>query len=101
MALPCSLTSIAVFLLANWLKFFSAASKSWLTACNRPSRKIRSRRAEDVLNSATRRVSSSTYACVIARSEEHTSALQSHLISYAVLFLVKKKYLSLDVPAVL
>src|SRR5713226_8764639 len=31
MALPCSLTSIAVFLLANWLKSFSACSRSLQT----------------------------------------------------------------------
>ena len=40
---------MAVFLLANWLKFFSAVSKSWVTVCSRDSRKIRSRRADEVL----------------------------------------------------
>ena len=66
MALPCSLMSIAAFLLENWLKSFSADSKSLLTACRRSSRKMRSRRADDVLKSATRWLSSSIYAWAIA-----------------------------------
>ena len=65
-ALPCSLISMAVFLLAYSLRSFSADSISSLTSFSLASRKIRSRRADEVLISPTARSSSSTYMRAMA-----------------------------------